>query len=84
MIYPQSENKNSIMEKKKQFRLESVSCIDMQQNQINSWTNQFFCVSENVFMETLRLKPIFRNQREARFDTTLSPGIHLKKGKNPP
>ncbi|XP_075245810.1 cytochrome P450 3A19-like [Convolutriloba macropyga] len=35
---------------------------------------------ENVLMETLRLRPVFRTQREAVADTTIGPGINIKKG----
>ena len=39
-----------------------------------------FKIVENVLMETLRVRPIFRTQREAAADTTIGPGIHIKKG----
>ena len=36
--------------------------------------------SDNLLMETLRLRPVFRIQRQATCDTIVGPGIELKKG----
>ena len=35
---------------------------------------------ENILMETLRVRSVFRTQRQAAADTTIGPGIKIKKG----
>ncbi len=41
--------------------------------------NVFFTL-ENFLLETLRVRPVFRTQRQAVCDTTIGPGIAIKKG----